>query len=57
MKTESKNLLEQQSAWQKMRKKDSWGEKLRKSAQARDPSANLLRKKLVTDFTDRKLKG
>ncbi|MEI6422987.1 MAG: hypothetical protein WCP55_12270 [Lentisphaerota bacterium] len=36
MKTESKNLLERQASWQKMRKNESWGEKLRKSVQARD---------------------
>jgi hypothetical protein len=36
MKTESKDILERQASWQKTRKKESWGDKLRKSVQARD---------------------
>jgi hypothetical protein len=44
MKTESKNLLERQSSWQKARKKDSWVEKLRKSAQARDSMRKFIKK-------------
>jgi len=36
MKNELKNLLERQASWQIARKGESWGEKLKKSAQTRD---------------------
>jgi len=41
MKTESKNLLERQALWQKTRKNESWADKLKKSAQARDSLSNF----------------
>ena len=44
MKTESKNLFERQASWQKTRKKESWAEKLRKSAQARDSLRKFIKK-------------
>ena len=47
MKTESKILLERQSVWQKARKKESWVEKLRKSAQARDSIRKFIKKEAV----------
>jgi hypothetical protein len=36
-----KNILIRQSEWQKNRKQESWAEKLRKSARARDSMAKL----------------
>ncbi len=36
MKIDVKLLLDKQSAWQKSRKADSWGDKIRQSEAARD---------------------
>ena len=44
MKTETKNILERQAAWQKARKNESWVEKLRKSVQARDSMRKFIKK-------------